>query len=623
MCACDCLAILFRRPLWLCMHCGGVSDLVGIAVAGMDWDAMIEGALDNVTCDIVAGGLEIVTKHLQRGMQYSVPVYKSGYRILLSSSSSSTDIWNFLSVFHWSLWVAVLVTMLFMGVALYATDVVSLKRHTRVAPPGLRGMVDSQWYSWGLIGTVTSLEPDSLGARVLAIAYGWVLVIVLTAYTANTAALTATRYSNSNIQSIEDLVGRKVGAYLPEGVAQPVEKLLEEYAIKATPVPWETEEDERLFMKELEAGRLDALVIDSPFVEYMSSVDCMVRTVGPLYMTFPLALAFPPNAPDLVVDGFSKGLLEGQAQLGMLDQLENRYIRQVSAKCVNALQGGDSEDDVQRLAFRDVAGMWVVLSIAVGMGLLLMLCNRCGWACMRARSEMRHMPQRLATCSSDMGTAAACALDAAHGAGEHGRKCSPLDDASGPRGEPGSGQKALGVGAGGPGGRLVARGRSLQRTVSSQVRQRAALAGAGASTFARAFVTDLGGPLTRMGSRRSAQSGPPSAAGAAGCVMHSCSCQDLAGSAAVAAVRTEAAVVDSVAISMPPAAAAASYPGPPLQCAGCAGGVQECVDPGVAGGAGGALCVHHRGVADADAVLCRQLDQVADRMLAMMYAQQQ
>ena len=62
-------------------------------------------------------------------------------------------------------------------------------------------------------------------------------VIILAAFTANTAALTAVG-SGTSIKGIDDLRGLRVGAYLPEGAPSPVQGLLEEHSITAVPVPW-------------------------------------------------------------------------------------------------------------------------------------------------------------------------------------------------------------------------------------------------------------------------------------------------------------------------------------------------------------------------------------------------
>jgi hypothetical protein len=67
---------------------------------------------------------------------------------MIAAGSGTTDIWSFVSVFDWTLWLALFATMVGVGLALYAVELLSLKRHTPITGPGAAASTREGDHRW-------------------------------------------------------------------------------------------------------------------------------------------------------------------------------------------------------------------------------------------------------------------------------------------------------------------------------------------------------------------------------------------------------------------------------------------------------------------------------------------
>ena len=73
-------------------------------------------------------GVEVSLDNLLSGVKFSWPIYKSGFKVLISSVVQSGGTWAFASAFHWSVWVAMGGTVLFVAFMINLAEVITNRR---------------------------------------------------------------------------------------------------------------------------------------------------------------------------------------------------------------------------------------------------------------------------------------------------------------------------------------------------------------------------------------------------------------------------------------------------------------------------------------------------------------
>lgn len=88
------------------------------------------------------------------------------------------------------------------------------------------------WFTVAKLVDMGQPAPVTIAGRVLLLAYGFFILILVNLYTAQTAALVTTTRLNSAIDGKGDLPGKAVGTWTPY-----VDNL-KKYNIAATPLKW-------------------------------------------------------------------------------------------------------------------------------------------------------------------------------------------------------------------------------------------------------------------------------------------------------------------------------------------------------------------------------------------------
>jgi hypothetical protein len=90
---------------------------------------------------------------------------------------------------------------------------------------------------------------------------------------------------------------------------------------------------------DLRDQKYTALILDAPVLEYVTGTneECDLFTVGDVFETFSLALAFPPAADDAVVYEFSKSIISLQVRR-LYDTTEGSNEAQFCMRATGKLQ---------------------------------------------------------------------------------------------------------------------------------------------------------------------------------------------------------------------------------------------------------------------------------------------
>ncbi|WIA23669.1 hypothetical protein OEZ85_000370 [Tetradesmus obliquus] len=368
----------------------------------VDWTAMIDDLVDpDGVCSFAAAGVEVSLTNILLGLKFSWPIYKSGFHVLIASAVEQGGTWAFAEAFHWSVWVVLGATSIIVSFLVTAAETFTYGNHAN--RKGLRGW---SWYSMGKMVQVPTHvgDPKTWASKVLVLGYAFLALIIVHLFTATTAnKLTMQRLAN-DITSKADLPGKKVISW------EPYVPLLRKYSIDASPMAWDNDDDMAKMLAALRSHNYQALVLDSPVVQYFAAQaeQCDLFPVGDPFETFNLAIAFPPNAPSGLASNVSASIVRLQTHSAMLDVLENKHVKAASATnsggC-NTLHGtgelhGPSVDP--QIGFRQVAGVWYIQLITLGIALLLTFLEQLRYR-MRHRSSSRTAPDAAAAAAASPG----------------------------------------------------------------------------------------------------------------------------------------------------------------------------------------------------------------------------
>ena len=153
--------------------------------------------------------------------------------------------------------------------------------------------------------------------RLIAIVWGFDLVVIIALYTANTAAQVALITVNHKVDSLRQLQSQAVGT---TGEYAPV---LRDLGIAPSIFTWETPEDEQKVKDDLLTGAYTAIVLDQPYVDFTSSNDtsCSLKAVGPVFNSVNYAFAFPNGTDPEIVAKWDYLLTDLQGRLFIIDKM--------------------------------------------------------------------------------------------------------------------------------------------------------------------------------------------------------------------------------------------------------------------------------------------------------------
>eukprot|EP00195_Chlamydomonas_chlamydogama_P015988 CAMPEP_0202911334 /NCGR_PEP_ID=MMETSP1392-20130828/54688_1 /ASSEMBLY_ACC=CAM_ASM_000868 /TAXON_ID=225041 /ORGANISM="Chlamydomonas chlamydogama, Strain SAG 11-48b" /LENGTH=379 /DNA_ID=CAMNT_0049601799 /DNA_START=48 /DNA_END=1184 /DNA_ORIENTATION=+ len=274
-------------------------------------DILISNNTFNV-CGIGAGAFTISKARIDIGARFSYPYFRTGLGIMASGSQQVTySPWAFLKPFHYSIWVAMLLTVLFVPGLVWLVE--NLVRNGSV-PCGLNSLHEWRHASYTTILSVFNLDVLavlSLPAQIIIITFLFLNLVMVSTYTANLAAALTNQAAQSGINSVSDLRARNVAAH-----ALYVERLRKNDFISASPLTWNGSQTFLEVSDKLNKGQLDAYIFDKPILEWWMGYydkDCSLKFVGDYIEPFDYGISFHKDMPQRMVDDFNKQVLVAQS----------------------------------------------------------------------------------------------------------------------------------------------------------------------------------------------------------------------------------------------------------------------------------------------------------------------
>lgn len=308
------------------------ADGLNYTIKCMEKEQVIEALItgDTNSCYMAIGGLKVDSNLIQKGVEYTWAYYQGGLRILTTAATTTGAMWAFLDTFTWQLWVLLVGTAVAVPLFGWLAEgiVWGKERHDSLEAPtyrGFRGLSSMIWHFSTFFVSFEPLDFRTWANRLLAVTYGFLLVVIIALYTANTAAQVAITTVTVQVKSLDDLKGKAVGT------SAEIAPALRDVGLAPSVFPWGTVADEMAVKEDLIAGAYAAVILDNAWVDYASSNDtaCTLKSVGPLFNTTNYAFAFPKGTSLDVVSQWDRLLTDLQGRLFIIDKLvgkEKRFI---------------------------------------------------------------------------------------------------------------------------------------------------------------------------------------------------------------------------------------------------------------------------------------------------------
>ncbi|GAQ86202.1 glutamate receptor [Klebsormidium nitens] len=336
--------------------------------ACLDYDVMQNDILNSSVhgfCDAAAVDMQIRPNFLAQGVQFVYPDFHNNLAVMIHAKIEQPDGWIFTKPFAWQVWGMLIVAAIAVSVGVHLVEVLSKQFTSRevragVSLTGEHGLFESMWMALGQIVSAASLTGISLASRLIILVWCFMILLLLTMYTGNAAALLTTQQFKTTINSRYDLRGKTFGAW--EGDAE----TLNSFALLPKLYPWNTDEEFQVMLDDLQSGDIVALVLDIALVQYLASTDCNYH-LQDQFASMNYATAFWPGTNPALVAQFSAAVLEMEVS-GELDMLQSVHFTQgASCPVLSAT--------TRPVTFSQVFGLWVVLAVSIAVAIIISILN--------------------------------------------------------------------------------------------------------------------------------------------------------------------------------------------------------------------------------------------------------
>ncbi len=317
-------------------------------------------------------GLSITGEYLQDGVVFSWPTYENGLIIAVNNEQKGASMWAFSQAFTWQVWVAVVCTAILIGIIIFAVDAWMYgAQYDRTKNKIFAGTDEGSLkriafmdYIWEAVMRpmqVRDQRPLSFPSNFIVLAFSFMMLVIVTVYTANTTANITTTRLQSTIRGAQDLPGKAVGSW------SDYKSELSKYGVILTSsLPWENEADEGAMIESLVNGTVQAFVLDESFLVYKAASSCEIAIIGNKFEELNQAVAFPRGFNNTaLLDAVNQALIKLREE-GVISLLRDIYVNPPEASCKTALIG-----DSTQISMSMLSGLWIVLAVAIGIALAI------------------------------------------------------------------------------------------------------------------------------------------------------------------------------------------------------------------------------------------------------------
>eukprot|EP01116_Phalansterium_solitarium_P020924 TRINITY_DN634_c1_g1_i1.p2 TRINITY_DN634_c1_g1~~TRINITY_DN634_c1_g1_i1.p2 ORF type:complete len:520 (-),score=193.79 TRINITY_DN634_c1_g1_i1:441-1943(-) len=317
------------------------------------WDDMMN-ALANGTLDFVLSGVSITTEDAQK-YSFAQPEYLSGLRLLVKNRANEAPIprpFSFFDPFDLTLWLVFLATTVVLA-NIYWFFELSMGADSEVHDKYVNGFLDTWFYVLnGFVGEDPFIEIRTYMARVVQLAYKFMIVILLATYTGSVAAIITVTQQDNGISGPSEIGGKVVAT----SDLQDNLEALRMYGAIVRQFAWGTNEAGYAMVDRLKRGEVDAVALDKPFLEYVAAHDCSVKVVGPTFNLQNYGPVFRNGSESTALfQAVNLQIIDFQIS-GLMESLADKYFPESSCA---------TDDGVENVKFVQVYGLWIILGGAI------------------------------------------------------------------------------------------------------------------------------------------------------------------------------------------------------------------------------------------------------------------
>ena len=258
-----------------------------------------------------------ITAAREQQADFSQPIFDAGLQILVPKPDGATTalfaaIWSsgLLQILGWAF-------LILIGVA-HIMWWIEGGRHSAIPADYVAGVWGAFWWAFTIItmGGFEDNQPSRPLGRALAVVWILASLFATSIFIAKITTALTVNTLRVNISSVQDLFGKKVG--VTEGST--AEKFLKRKGLKVIAY----QKIDRLF-DDVRAGKLDAVVHDSPLLKYYAAHGGKNRVivVGPIFHPEKYGILFPQGSPWL--EKVNRALLTLREN-GVYEQIRKKWF---------------------------------------------------------------------------------------------------------------------------------------------------------------------------------------------------------------------------------------------------------------------------------------------------------
>jgi ABC-type amino acid transport substrate-binding protein len=244
-----------------------------------------------------------VTSERETQVDFTHPFFTTGLAIAASKKESSWThavsrffSWEFLAALS-----ALCIVLLAVGFMLWLFERKNNKE--QFGGSAAEGLGASFWWAAVTMTTVGygDKSPTTLGGRIVGLVWMFAAIIIISSFTAAIATSLTVNQLNASIESVDDLYGASV-VTLPDSASA---KFLSSIKVK-----YKTSPDLITALKDLDEGKIDAVVYDKPILQYLSMVqfEDNIHILAGEIERQDYAIGLPTNSPRR--EAFNEALLK-------------------------------------------------------------------------------------------------------------------------------------------------------------------------------------------------------------------------------------------------------------------------------------------------------------------------
>ncbi|XP_048538309.1 glutamate receptor 3.1-like isoform X1 [Triticum urartu] len=300
---------------------------------------------------------------------FTQPFIETGLVILAPVKEHITSSWAFLQPFSLEMWCVTGLFFLILGVVIWILE--------HRINDDFRGSVCQQiitifWFSFSTLFFAHRENTMSTLGRGVLIIWLFVVLIIVSSYTASLTSILTVQQLDTSIKGIEDLknsndpIGFQVGSFAQDYMVK--ELNISRSRLRALGSPQEYAEALKIGPKE---GGVMAIVDERPYVELFLSTYCKIAVAGTDFTSRGWGFAFPRDSP-----------LQVDLSTAILSLSENGELQRIHAKWLNTGEcTTDNSElvDSNQLRLESFLGLFLICGVACVLALLLyfgiMLCK--------------------------------------------------------------------------------------------------------------------------------------------------------------------------------------------------------------------------------------------------------